>query len=846
VRKDQQYKKAKQVKRGTGVVQKKKAPELNIFYGFFILVYALITVITPNLNTFDSNGPKFLALAMLNLLAFSFLLTRRELRNSDDGFFLFFRNRIGVAYALLLLLSLLSFFKALNIYESILHFSKIFTVFSAAYLVSIILRAEKRLVMVLSIAMTLLLIFDSLTVFYHVSKFILAGADPVAYNIKSVYSNKNILSAAIFVKIPFALWLFSFERKRLKILGVIAMSVAFVATLYMSSRSFYLGMGFLLMVYTAFIAIRFYRRKAKRHLIMLGSGVGIMIIFVFVLFTQAGRSLIPAPIQNNIVFRYLGSVDLVSRLGSITAPGGGGRTDSWIRSFRLIKENPVLGVGCGNWKIAILKYENPIKPDYVYQYKNHNDFIEIPTESGLISGLLFISIFVFAWANFLKLFLRKNAPEESYMFLFLPAFGLLAYSFDAFFNFPADRPEIGSLFAMYVGAAVAFSTIRQPAAGSAPSNIPPPEIPVPRPASRVPTFLSRVPTFLSRIPTFLSRIPHPASRFSIPLTLFYIAILLASIAILIVNFNSLKLQRKAKEDLMREQIAEPTEMFIQGYPLFPQVSMEAEPIVVSKARYLFRDKQYEEALALLKADRSSPYDTRPEFFIAQAYFNLGNYDSSLVYNYKVYALKPLFFNNILNICRILEMQKRYPEAIGLVETYTRQSPQKEDGYLFGAALSENGGFLDKAVALLDSGKKYLPDNAEIVKQKSLLSVKTKIKPYEALYNKAQQAYVNKNYKEALQYFSEFISKEPNLTAAYELRAYCYFFLKEYKRSLADVARVFADSAQNGGVYNLRGVNLHMLGDDASACHDFEEAVKLGDKDAVPNYEQFCKKKSIVN
>jgi len=826
--------KKKPIRQGTATGPKKISKGLDFAYAFLIAAYALIAVVTPNFYTFDSNGPKFLALALLNLLSFAYLLTRKELKDRDESFFLFFRNRIGLAYLLLLVLTLLSFIKAINIYESILHFSKIFTVFTAAYMVSIILRRDERYLRLGAVVLSVWLVIDCFTLFYHITSSLIEGKGPAIFQIKSVYSNKNILAAAIFVKIPFALWLLAFEKGKLRIFGMFTLFVAFMATLFMSTRAFYVGSLVMMVSYILFVGIRYYRRNSiKRFITVTFTVIAAMAIGIG-LYSATLKYLYPKNYQD------LYTVGLFERFKTI-AQGESLRAASWDRSFKLITENPVLGVGPGNWKIAVLKYENPVKPDYVYQYKTHNDFIEIASETGILSSILFIMIFVFAGLNFLKAFFKKDATEESYRLLFLPAFGLLAYGFDAFFNFPADRPEIGSLFAMYVGAAVAFSTIRQPAAGSAPSNVPPPESFVPRPASRVPNFLSRVPNFLSRVLNFLSRVPRPASRISVPLTILYLAILLACIAIFIVNFNSLKLQRLAKEDLMREKLAEPADMFIQGYPLFPNVSMEAEPIVVSKTRYLFRDKKYEEALALLLADHSSPYDTRPEFFIAQAYYNLGNYDSSLVYNYKVYAWKPLFFNNILNICRILEMKNRYPEAISLVETYTKQSPFKEDGYLFGAALCENGGYLDKAITLLDSGQKYLPDNAEILKQKSLLTVKAKIKPNEALYNKAQQAYVNKDYKESVKYFTEFINKEPNLTAAYELRAYCYFFLKDYKRSMADIGRVFADGWENGGIYNLRGVNLHMLGDDVSACRDFEEAVKLGDKDAIPNFEQFCKK-----
>ena len=49
----------------------------------------------------------------------------------------------------------------------------------------------------------------------------------------------------------------------------------------------------------------------------------------------------------------------------------------------------------------------------------------------------------------LNLFRKQNVKR--FDLLFLSVFGLLAYSFDAFFNFPQDRPEIQSLFAIYLG-----------------------------------------------------------------------------------------------------------------------------------------------------------------------------------------------------------------------------------------------------------------------------------------------------------------------------------------------------------------------------------------------------------
>ena len=171
-------------------------PKLNLIYALILLGYAFITVLTPNLNTLDSNGPKFYTLAILNLVAYIIILIGNQVKPRESFHFAFFRSWVGLIYAMFLMVSLLSFFKAFNIYESIINFSKLFTIFSAAYIVSNILRQDKRYLYVISISLALLLVFDSVTVFYQIAIDKMAGKDINIKGIKSIYSNKNILAAS--------------------------------------------------------------------------------------------------------------------------------------------------------------------------------------------------------------------------------------------------------------------------------------------------------------------------------------------------------------------------------------------------------------------------------------------------------------------------------------------------------------------------------------------------------------------------------------------------------------------------------------------------------------------------
>jgi O-antigen ligase/tetratricopeptide (TPR) repeat protein len=777
--------KQKPIKSAAKVIEKKplnskpKEPRLNLIYCLVLLGYAFITVLTPNMNTLDSNGPKFYTLSMLNLIAYIIILIGNQLKRQQVFHSSYFRTWIGFIYTLFLLVSLLSFFKAFNIYESIINISKLFTIFSAAYIISIILRNDKRYFYLISISLAFLLIFDSFTVFYHLLTNFIEGKEQNIKEIKSIYSNKNILSAAIFVKIPFARWLFSFSKGWMKALGSFTLFVALVATLFMSTRTFYIGAIFLIISFGPFMFIRYYRKKEKRKILRMTVFLSAAIILVFFLFSLGIKYLYPKSDQREY------TVDFISRLKSISpnqAAGGGQRVETWKRSFKLIKENPILGVGTGNWKVEVLKDETPTTGAYIFMYKNHNDFIETAADTGIFAGVLFLGIFILIFANFIKAFFKaKKEDEESYKWLFLPAFGLFCYFFDAFFNFPSDRPEIFSFFAIFVGAGVAFSSQS--------------------------AHITRFSSFVTRHLSFVSR-----SALRVTLIMVFLSLMVGSIYIFYLNFVSLKLQRIAKEELNAGVLRSPSDLFMNGFPALPDINIEGEPIAVTKARYLITEEKYQQAIDLLKKDNSSPYDTRQEFFIAMAYLKMNQFDSSLMYTQKVYKLKPYFSGNVSLMSSSYEAKGDLTMALKVLDDHIQLNKKNKE-----------------------------PVTDIIYKQQADLTNRTRIQQFKPVFDKAIASFNAKDYNNALRYFSEFIDKEQGVSQAFEYRAFCYFYLNKFQLSNTDIERAIALDPSKPGYLNLHGVNLQMLGNTQAACVDFQKAIEMGDKDAVNNYEKFCKK-----
>lgn len=787
-----------------------KDTPLNLVYSLILIAFGYITVLTPNMMAFDSNGPKFMTLTLLNLVVFVYLFTRKEIRQNTDFSLSFFKSWTGIFYVGLMIVSVLSFIKAINVLESILHFCKIFTVFSTAYLVSVIIRIDRRHLTHLAIAMTALLLFDGFSVFYNIHKYIKGELTDIVL-IKTVYSNKNILAASIFVKIPYALWLLTFEKGWKRGFAIVSGSAGLLATLFMSTRAFYIGLFVLTLAYVAYLLINYLKEKRKIYIrnIALYTGGLVAAIIVFGLTQQF---LYP---KNSGIY----NVGITQRLATISSKeeSAGKRLSAWERSFHVIKKEPLLGCGLGNWKVVTLQEENQTNTNYIYQYKAHNDFIETTTEVGIFGGIFFVAIFFVVLFRFFRS-IKAQEDTEYLKYIFLPAFGLLAYFFDAFFNFPQDRPEIQALFALFAGSGIALTQFENKRTDESPKS-----------TNAIVRFESNLTNVLSEKGSVFQKI------WGVKLLL----LLVFCSYILILNYQSLRLQRIIKEEMNTGTLKQSSDMFINGFPWIPDINVVGEPISAQKARYLINEKKYDKAIALLKKDHASPYDTRPEYFIAMSYFNQEKYDSALIYNKKVQEIKPYMFENISMMCAILERTGKSNEAVPILENFLAKYKDNSKAWMMNTQFLNNLGEFKKAYNCIDSAYKYLPTDTTIVKRREFQRARALIQPHADLYNRAITSYTSKKYDEAIPLFTEFINKEPNLPEVYEYRAFCYYFTRRFQESVQDIDKMFSFGVKRGNLLNLKGVNLQSLGKKDEACTYYKAAMQAGNKDGATNYKQFC-------
>ncbi len=429
-----------------------------ILPALLVLAYPLLVTFTPNMQALDTAATRFLLLSLLNILAFGILLIRHRDYFPPALLPSLYRSPLALAYSAFLLVALLSFTQAINPAESLLRFAKLFSIFSAAGVLWVLLLRDIRFVYLLVVVMSLLLLADALSVFYQIARFI-QGEFRLINDITTIYSNKNVLTAALFVKLPFALVLLYFDRGLLRFAGWLALFFGMLAILLLAARAFYLGLLVLSPLFLLYFLFHYLLSRQRRilhtaaaYLLALGLAFGLHALVQEYMYPDRGRHTQSVPAQLAIINVVVREDTTYVREEDSTWD----RLDAWHRSARRVTEKPLLGVGLGNWKVDILQYENQHSPHFLYMYKAHNDFLEHAVETGIPGGLLFISVFLLMGWQFVQLFrARARAPDLLFLAGFLAVAGLASYAVDAFFNFPAARPAIGILWAIFLAAGIA-------------------------------------------------------------------------------------------------------------------------------------------------------------------------------------------------------------------------------------------------------------------------------------------------------------------------------------------------------------------------------------------------------
>ena len=120
------------------------------------------------------------------------------------------------------------------------------------------------------------------------------------------------------------------------------------------------------------------------------------------------------------------------------------RTNFYKQALNTIKNNPIFGVGIGNWKIKSIDTNKENIIGYVVPYHVHNDYLEIGAEIGLVGLGIYLFILFLSFKetviNFTKSIFTFSALKQNYLEVILISVFLFIWILDSNFNFPFHRP----------------------------------------------------------------------------------------------------------------------------------------------------------------------------------------------------------------------------------------------------------------------------------------------------------------------------------------------------------------------------------------------------------------------
>ena len=397
---------------------KKSISEI-IFLGLFIS-----TGLIPNYGALDRIATQWLYLSIINTLGLIYVLYEKK-----DS--LIFKKSIRFKPFIFLIgfiiWGLISYLYALNQDEVIVKTIRwVQLPLSLFILMNFFQNNYLHYVKAISIGVSIILLFE--LYFTYSTYFQLTQYKPYdfsyAYILKGATGNKNINAASLLIKIPFLIYLiYQFKNHIVKYFLTIILIFTSYLVFILSSRSSIISFFIILTI----VILKYIYLSAKNKTL-------IKDISYFLILSGLSFSLLLFAVN----FSGNNSASIIKRASTINTEDTSTqqRLRFYQHSFDQLLENPLIGVGLGNWKIKSIDYDKEDVVGYTIPYHTHNDFLEISTELGIIGLTLYLLIFIFPFFDLFKYKEKKKIINVNSIILFA---GII-YFVDANLNFPHARP----------------------------------------------------------------------------------------------------------------------------------------------------------------------------------------------------------------------------------------------------------------------------------------------------------------------------------------------------------------------------------------------------------------------
>ena len=680
---------------------------------YILLILYIVTGSLSNFDAIDILAPQWIYFGSINILACLYFLFSNK-PSAQLGLSKLLNSSFIYVYLVYFLWSGLSYFYAINPTETLLNLPRLGNTFFAVFFCFLLLNNLENKIVLISRIFIGFLCFELLS-FYSDFFTQLEANTFDSLNLKGVAGNKNITAASIAFKVPFVLYSIVTVRKGLFkiVLSLILLSSLFsISILY--ARAAILSSFIVFIIFLTYSIYNLYLNRANARK---GFSNFALTILPYVL-----------AILLNIVFtNSQNKGDIGSQLGDIefTQKSSNGRFDYWSDAYSHIKDQPIIGAGLGNWKIASISVGKDHIKGYTVPYHAHNDFIHIFTEVGIIGGLAYLSLFIIlTFFLFRLIYVQRKEDGKTDFSLFLIILPFIVYGIDANLNFPIARPLMQSSLALYMGLLLSI--------------------------------------YLNRFtPKNISPLKPIYSRLILGLSL---VLLIPGIIIHILSYQSLTQQGRLLYEFNNGDFKLTLAELDQIEDDFPNLTETAMPIKAMKARYFYLNGLKEKAhkYALL-GSKDNPQIFFGENLKAQFYMQEQEQDSAYYYSKLAFYNLPnnmphynVYMNSLVYRKDIEEINKTFNYVLSL------SGNTKIIWEIYLSVLAQTTSLGDPfAMSKASEGFALYPEDEKIFYLYRIMTYGQK-RCTEAgdLYKKGMERYNNLNFEEAFKLFNQAFDLDP--------------------------------------------------------------------------------------
>jgi O-antigen ligase len=647
------------------------------------LILYLAVHFLPEVGGADPMGFQWLYVSAMDLLIAGYILFNySQFKEAIAGIF---KSQFVVVYSLYLIWAIASYFYALNPTETLVCLARLVSTFFIFMNLSVLFYKKDMFVLFKQLAFLITLIAFTDALFLSIEFFWQLGQKPfdnIVLSLRSIaYGNKNIRAASVLINVPFILYYILQSKIGGKIFGIISLCLTLFALFILNTRSTFVGLFLIFIIYT--VGTFIVSKKEGRKSIFFNLAYFILpILFSFFV--------------SNMVIKHAltlqkgggGYGTVAKRIVDITNDVSSGnrnaRLEFWATGIDYTRKHLFIGDGYGNWKLSSLMYEKEHTNDFVVRYHLHNDFIENFADLGVIGGVLYLGVFLFAFLFTLKIW-RNKAYSKYHFAATIALMAISCYFVDAALNFPVERTVMQVMFAISAAFLVApFSALKKE---------------------------------VEEKNKHIFKTYCTNGGIAI-----LILLLVGSIALNAMVYKSLRLQKYMMADLGTVPIM--TIDQVKGLPSIPNLSFNTMPLPAMLARYYLKYKKYDEAYRLLKSDKNAnPYLHYNDYVMAQYFAAKGYNDSALIYAKQAFYNWPTANVYYYQLIPMAVKAKDSTEITKAFNTYIkfRNEPSAWNTYL-NARLELMGTKDPFSIQLVDSALKQFPnDSARLTKLRSSFS-----------------------------------------------------------------------------------------------------------------------------